>query len=1081
MKISRFILRSFIHYWRSNLLVILGAAISTMVLTGTLIVGDSMRFSLEKTTELRLGKIEYVFSGNDRYFRADLADEIQAELNSEVAALLQQRGIASSEGGKFKLNNILVNGIDEQFFLLAENSDGIGFPMKNEAFISENLAARLQLKTGDSFLLRVEKASLVPKNAPFVSNTDNYISIRLKVGKMLTSDQLGRFNLGVSQTAPYNVFISISDLNERLDWETKANTLLFAKGSNEQNIQKALKTHWQLEDMALKISKVNDGQNLEITSERVFIDASSTDKIKKVIPDAQEILTYMANDFSLNNKNTPYSFIAAGPFSESLEKDEILINSWMAEDLNAAIGEHMEVSYFSIGPLRKLIEKKHQFLIKGIVPMEGQFAERSLMPDLPGMSDAGSCREWEAGVPISLEAIRDKDEDYWDEYRGTPKAFINYETGKTLWQNRFGSCTAIRLPSNISNEEEVGQKIVKSITTEDLGFSIQPVKEAGLNAARGGVDFAELFMGLSFFLLVAAIILMSLLFNLHLEKRIGEIGTLKAVGFPGSLIKRLLLTEGFLIAIPGVLLGIAMAVFYNKLIFFALNTIWQEIVLTSILQESIQTVTLVSGGIISIVIVGISIWINTFKRLKSASTELQRQLKAPSNNRTKKLYKFMGWALLGIAIVAIALDFKSNNPWNTGLYFMAGALLLFSFLLLMASKIGAEFKSKPFNSTALIGKSIARNSSRSLRIIILFSLGTFVTISTGLNRKDLYKNSDQLTSGTGGYQFFMETTLPILQDLNDPQYRENEGIDLPYNFIQFRKNEGDDASCLNLNLITSPRILGVQPDLLEGRFSFVTQTDDLDPEKPWASLNTELPGNVIPVILDQTVIQWGLGKSVGDTLIYKNESGQEMHLKIIGGLANSIFQGNALIDEQLFLRHFPSSSGSHVFLLDGKTGDIEESKDDIARTFRNEGIELEQTADRLAKFNQIENTYLSIFLLLGGLAMILGTIGLGISLARNLLDRRKEIGVLRAIGWSKKHVFSMIANEQLILLFLGTITGTIAAFVATLPSFLAGINQNSYLTALILVLAILVNGWFWILMISRNFLWKNLLDTIRAE
>jgi hypothetical protein len=167
--------------------------------------------------------------------------------------------------------------------------------------------------------------------------------------------------------------------------------------------------------------------------------------------------------------------------------------------------------------------------------------------------------------------------------------------------------------------------------------------------------------------------------------------------------------------------------------------------------------------------------------------------------------------------------------------------------------------------------------------------------------------------------------------------------------------------------------------------------------------------------------QWGLGLKVGDTLIYLDEAGEEMKLKIIGGLANSIFQGNAIIDDQLFLKHFPSNSGSHLLLVDGAPEDLEENMNELSRAFRNEGVEIEVAADRLAMFNQVENTYLSIFMLLGGLAMILGTVGLGVSLARNILDRGPEIGILRAMGFPKLKVLQIITYEHLVLLLIGTL------------------------------------------------------------
>ena len=168
-------------------------------------------------------------------------------------------------------------------------------------------------------------------------------------------------------------------------------------------------------------------------------------------------------------------------------------------------------------------------------------------------------------------------------------------------------------------------------------------------------------------------------------------------------------------------------------------------------------------------------------------------------------------------------------------------------------------------------------------------------------------------------------------------------------------------------------------------------------------------------------------------------------------------------------------------LVTGASNKVQESKAMLTRAFRNEGMEIELAADRLAKFNQVENTYLFIFLLLGGLALILGTIGLGISLARNILDRSQEFGALRAIGFRKSQVFTMITIEHLILLSIGLFIGSVSAFIATFPSYISGINQNSFYTALVLILGILINGMIWITIISRSFLRKNLVAAIRSE
>jgi ABC-type antimicrobial peptide transport system permease subunit len=221
--------------------------------------------------------------------------------------------------------------------------------------------------------------------------------------------------------------------------------------------------------------------------------------------------------------------------------------------------------------------------------------------------------------------------------------------------------------------------------------------------------------------------------------------------------------------------------------------------------------------------------------------------------------------------------------------------------------------------------------------------------------------------------------------------------------------------------------------------------------------------------------------AVGDTLVYKDEMGQEMQLKIIGGLANSIFQGNVLIDDKIFLKHFPSSSGSHVFLVDGDFQQREVQAEVIERAFRNDGLEIEFTGDRLAKFNQVENTYLSIFMLLGGLAMILGTFGLGIVLVRNIMDRSAEIGILRAIGYRKNAILNIITLEHMVLLIIGTLTGAFSAFLAIIPSLISEFITASWQTALIIIALILLNGYLWIFIITRGIIKMNLYHSLRTE
>jgi putative ABC transport system permease protein len=414
---------------------------------------------------------------------------------------------------------------------------------------------------------------------------------------------------------------------------------------------------------------------------------------------------------------------------------------------------------------------------------------------------------------------------------------------------------------------------------------------------------------------------------------------------------------------------------------------------------------------------------------------------------------------------------------------MAGGFLLLSLLLIIDRLLSYLQRGIfPFSNTSHLSfRNMIRNRRRSYAIVILFALGTFIVVATGSNRKDVTSGANDRSSGTGGFNFFAESAVPVLHDLNDRSVRREYGLEQEYSFVQFRRNEGDDASCLNLNRISNPVILGVDPDQLKGRFSFVTRTEELDESNPWASLEKDLPGTAIPAIGDQTAIQWGLGLKVGDTLSYINSTGDTLLLKLTGGLAPSVFQGNVVISDQHFLDNFPASSGSSVFLIETTADPDSLAEEDLSRAFRDFGWQMQRTTERLADFYSVENTYLSIFLMLGILSLVIGTIGLGILLARSIMERKSEIGLLQALGYKQKMIYRIIFTEYFILLLTGIIIGFAPAIISTLPSLLSLSTDVSFSNLIYILLFLILNSILWIGLFTRINIGKNLVTELRAE
>jgi hypothetical protein len=96
----------------------------------------------------------------------------------------------------------------------------------------------------------------------------------------------------------------------------------------------------------------------------------------------------------------------------------------------------------------RLETKKADFQLAAVVPISGLAADRDLFPEYPGITESEDMSAWDPPFPIDLGRVRKEDEDYWHQYRTTPKAFIALSTAQQLWQTRFGKLTSIRLESN---------------------------------------------------------------------------------------------------------------------------------------------------------------------------------------------------------------------------------------------------------------------------------------------------------------------------------------------------------------------------------------------------------------------------------------------------------------------------------------------------------------------------------------------------------------------------------------------------------------------------------------------------------
>ena len=131
----------------------------------------------------------------------------------------------------------------------------------------------------------------------------------------------------------------------------------------------------------------------------------------------------------------------------------------------------------------------------------------------------------------------------------------------------------------------------------------------------------------------------------------------------------------------------------------------------------------------------------------------------------------------------------------------------------------------------------------------------------------------------------------------------------------------------------------------------------------------------------------------------------------------------------------------------------------LEETLSDYGFDAASTAERLASYHRVENTYLSTFQMLGGLGMLLGTLGLAAVLLRNVFERRRELALLRAVGYGPRQ-FAAWSSARTPFFSSRPCDRTACALLAIHPPSSRALVQGTGRTlAPLLLAAVLVTGF----------------------
>ena len=1113
------------YYRREHLLVAAATAVAVAVLVGALVVGDSVRGSLRAAFTERLGDTDYAIlpthafaDDPDSGLAARLAarDEYRARFEPAVPIYRLPGTVVAPDGGTVP---VTVFGVDGRFFAFHGLEEVI---QAGTARVSSGIR-RLGFAPGDALLIQVGGHEDIAAASLFGEKESTGIMLRREVAVWpapAPGVASGDFALFPGQGAARAVFLPLDDLRRFVESEgrgrgddrapLRANALLVrntardaATAGDATALENALAEVSSLDDRGLTLSDAASGGSvLEsrtlVLGNRVVEGALAA--AGRLGAEAAPVLTYLATGIRAAGRETPYSLVSGIPApllpggdGREDEEDVLYPGPWLAADLALRPGDPLELSFLVWEEEGRFHTESASFVTGATVPGDDLFLDETLAPEFPGVSDSTRMGDWDPPFPVDLSRIRERDEEYWEEHRTLPKAFVPLGTARRLWTMRQGSATSVRFGADVGGgpRSDLHEALLAALPPEDFGLVPLPVRQQGLEASRGATDFGVYFLYFSYFLLVSAFVLLALLYRLGVERRLREIGLLLACGWSPRRVSRSLLFEAGVVASAGAVAGAFAGLGYATGMIGLLSGVWEGAVAGTLsantgdgsagaaLGVSVRWSSVLAGAFSGVVMAMGAAWWTLRKLVRCSPRGLLAgnptpdlgswPLVAPAGSPGAGSRRFAvvtgasGLLLLGLAVTG-------TIPEAAGFFGAGAALLATAFLVAWARLKGLAdpvHRGGPTSGSGLRGLAFRATTfrpGRSLAAMMLVAFAAFTLVAVEAFRKR--PDPGNLPAGAGGFVSITETVFGSPWDPRDP---EALGL-LPPDFPEFRiqplRLAGDeDASCLNLYLPSRPRVIGIPRELAEeNRFPFGAHLGESpeEIENPWRLLwQDRASGEAIPVIGDQNSMTYVLKWPVGEERAFPiGAAGAPVRLRLVGTLWDSLFQGELLMAEEDLLAALPAPDGYRLFLTEPEEIPRGEEALAAAEAFAGNmvtnvladyGAVSTSTRVRLAEFHRVENTYLSTFQALGGLGLLLGTFGLGAVLLRNADERRQEWALLSAAGYRRRDFAKLGFWENALLLTAGLAAGSIAAFIAILPV-LGQRSAGGSLTLLVLLL-----------------------------
>ncbi len=1069
--------RSLRYYGARHLAFAGTVALTAAILSAALLTGESLQQGLRQGLAQRLGPVRTAVTLSEGVFPASLARRLP---DTQAALLL--RGDLLDGAGAVCADRVQVIGVAE-----AAAPAGAG-DAEGGALARAGLNERGRGVQPDAAgAVRFEKPALYSVEMPLGAARESRL-VRRAVrfdgappqAGLLTPD----FALRAASVPPVNVFVPHAALSEAAGVPGMANLLVSSREPAE--FARALQDALTPEEAGLVLEPAEGADATLVTSRRVYLPSGVGAALAAGGLKAEWATFHLADAFEAQGRATPdgvatnegavratpYGFVVAvtpggaAGVPDDLKDDEVVISAWLAETLGVSAPAAVTLRWRRFESGGRLIAESRVFRVRGVIPTETAALAKRAMPVFPGLAGVDSCAAWDVGLPMDEEKLKDAaNEAYWKQWRETPKAFLTLAAGQACFGTAFGGAMSAR----VAADEATVRAALKTLSPLQLGFAARPVWEEGVAVAQGSSDFKGLFAGMAFVLVVAALLLSALSLALALETRKGEMALFSALGWSSGRMVAAVAAEWCVPLIAGAAAGGGLGAGLARALVWSLGRFWGEAFAGARMAFHFSPAAACAASGVSLMLTG-AVLVGTVRRYaRCRPVELWQAAGGAGPDVLKaggSLAGELGASLAGgvLAVAAGAVMVLSpEGAAANGAFFGAGFLLLVSLLLFMKSLAavwlrrahgpdGAAAADAPARVLSAVTAGVSRavrSPRRSAPVVVLLAAGIFLTVGILSMKQDPAAGCERPWSGSGGFASIVYSVAPLERARGLELARRASGAK---GAVPLRVREGDEAGCLNMNQPQTPRVIGVDARTMARARAFEPE----DSGGIWSLLEETLKDGTIPALAaDRTMLQYSLkaraGRADGTVFDYPGADGAAVRLRVVGALPvrSGILQGALIVDEQRFAQAFPEASGYRMWLCDYAPYVLREAAEErrgarghslsgaaaVAKLRHPEpGATVETVQERLRLLGSVESAYLDMFLVLGGLGVVLGVAGVALVILRGVAERRGELALLNAVGLPRRTVAGLLAAEYGVMVLAGLAAGLVPALVAIQPA-----------------------------------------------